>query len=163
MGLAESLKSVASVIPGVKGYFSREEVRDADKTVREHVAKALDAVKGRVDGAKRTLVDAHKLMALSDLDRVSSVIDRVRNRFRTAEYGHGSFFSSFKVDETVLGKLMEFDRALGDRVAALAGKADALDKAGADEAAAKTAAASMESDVKAIDSTFSDRDLILGK
>ena len=163
MSLQDGLKAVAKVIPGVAGYFSREEVRTADKLVREHVAKAIEVVKTRVDGAKRRLVDNKKIGALMDLDRVSSRLDRLRNRVRTASYGHSAFFADFKVDEAVLGQLMDFDRDLGERVAALGTKVTDLDKAAGDETVAKNAALALETEVQAIDEAFTGRDAILGK
>lgn len=163
MSFADQLKSVAKVIPGVSGYMSREEVRDTDKVVREHVASALDRVKAKVEDAKRAEVDAKRLGALTALDRVTSKLERVRNRVRHASYGHSAFFANFKVDEGVLGQLVDFDRALGESVAKLDEKAAALAKGAGDEAAVKTAAASLESDVQAIDEAFSGRDGILGK
>lgn len=163
MGLAEGLKSVAKVIPGVTGYINRDELRETDKVVRGHVVKSLEAVKGRVDGVKRMLVDEKKIMMLGNLDRVTSRIDRVRNRVSTAAYGDKSFFSEFKVDEPVLEKLIEFDRGMGEKVLQLADHAAALEKAGTDEAVVKTASAAMEKSVQELDELFTSRDSILGK
>ena len=163
MGLADGLKAVAKLIPGVTGYMNRDELRETDKIVRGHVVKSLEAVKGRVDGVKRTLVDEKKLMVLSNVDRVTSRIDRVRNRVSGAAYGDKSFFSDFKIDETVLNQLIEFDRGMGEKVVQLADHANALEKAGADEAAVKTAASAMEKAVQELDELFTSRDSILGK
>jgi hypothetical protein len=163
MGLAEGLKSVAKLIPGVTGYMSREELRETDKVVRGHVVKSLEAVKGRVENVKRTLVDEKKLMALGNLDRVTSRIDRVRNRVNGAAYGDKSFFSELKIDETVLNQLIEFDRSMGEKVLQLADHAAALEKAGVDEAAIKTGSTAMESSVQQLDELFTSRDSILGK
>ena len=163
MGVADGLKAVAKLIPGVTGYMNRDELRETDKVVRGHVVKSLEAVKGRVEGVKRTLVDEKKLGALSALDRVTSRIDRVRNRVANAAYGDKSFFSDFKVDETVLGQLVEFDRGMGEKIVALAGHAGELEKAGADEGTVKTAASTMEQAVQQLDELFTSRDSILGK
>lgn len=163
MGLAEGLKSVAKLIPGVTGYMNRDELRETDKVVRGHVVKSLEAVKARVDGVKRMLVDEKKLMVLGNLDRVTSRIDRVRNRVSTAAYGDKSFFSEFKIDEGVLNQLIEFDRGMGEKVLQLADHAAALEKAGVEEPAVKTASASMEKSVQELDELFSSRDSILGK
>lgn len=163
MGVADGLKAVAKVIPGVAGYMSRDELRETDKVVRGHVVKSLEAVKGRLDGVKRALVDERKLSVLSHVDRVTSRIDRVRNRVAGAAYGDKSFFSSFQVDEAVLERLIEFDRGMGEKVLALAEQAAALEKAGVDEAQVKTLAAAMETAVQQLDELFTSRDSILGK
>lgn len=163
MSFADSLKGLAKIIPGVTGYMSREEVRNADKVVREHVAKNLDQIKARVDDAKRAMVDGKKLGALGPLDRLTSRIDRLRNQVRTATYGHSSFFADFKVDEAVLAQVVDFDRALGERVASLGEKAAALVAAGDDESRATQAAKDMETEVQAMDEAFTGRDKILGK
>lgn len=163
MGLAEGLQSVAKLIPGVSGYMSRDELRETDKVVRGHVVKSLEAVKGRVENVKRALVDEKKLMALGNLDRVTSRIDRVRNRISGAAYGDKSFFSEQKIDEAVLNELIEFDRGMGENVLKLADHAVALEKAGVDEAAVKTASGAMESSVQQLDELFTSRDSILGR
>ena len=163
MGLAEGLKSVAKLIPGVSGYMNRDELRETDKVVRGHVVKSLEMVKSRVDNVKRALVDEKKLMVLSTVDRVTSRIDRVRNRVSGAAYGDKSFFSEFKVDEGVLNQLIEFDRGMGEQVLKLADHALALEKAGVDEAAVKTASAAMETSVQQLDELFTSRDSILGR
>lgn len=163
MGVADGLKELAKLIPGVTGYMNRDELRETDKVVRGHVVKSLEAVKGRVEGVKRALVDEKKLTALSALDRVTSRIDRVRNRVANAAYGDKSLFSEFKVDESVLGELVEFDKGLGEKVLTLAGHAAELEKAGADEGKVKGAAAAMEQAVQQLDELFTSRDSILGK
>ena len=163
MGVADGLKALAKLIPGVTGYMNRDELRDTDKVVRGHVVKSLEAVKGRVEGVKRNLVDEKKLMALAPLDRVTSRIDRVRNRVANAAYGDKSFFSNFKVDEAVLNQLVEFDRGMGESVLKLAEQAAELEKAGVDEGKIKPAASAMEQSVQALDELFTSRDSILGK
>ena len=163
MGVADGLKELAKIIPGVAGYMERDSLRETDKTVRGHVVKSLEAVKDRVEGVKRALVDAKQLMALSSLDRVTSRIDRVRNRVAGAAYGDKSFFSDFKVDDAVLEQLIGFDKGMGEKALELADHCAALEKAGTDDAAVKKAAGAMESAVQQLDELFTSRDSILGK
>lgn len=163
MGPSDGLKAVAKLIPGVTGYLTREELRETDQVVRSHVAKSLEAVKGRLDQVKRALVEERRLMLLPDVDRISGRIDRVVNRVAHAAYGDRSFFSDFKIDEGVLSQLVEIDRGMGEKVLQLADHAATLEAAGADEAKVKQAASAMESSVQQLDELFTSRDAVLGK
>jgi len=110
------LERLLHVIPGFSGYLGKEERRETDKILREHLAKDLDRLRTRLDPVMRDLTDAGGLALVGEADRVKKAIERVANRLRYASYGYSGFLDVVKVREEELDRLYEFDAALVDHI-----------------------------------------------
>jgi hypothetical protein len=133
------IESILHYIPGFRGYLRKEERRDSDKLLRDHLAAKLDGLKRRIDPIIRDITASGGLAALGDVDRAKSVLDKLAGRIRTASYGYSGMFDAVKIDEQKLDRLYEFDAALVQRMEKLEDSIENLSKAAAGQADHKPA------------------------
>jgi hypothetical protein len=101
-------------VPGLGTYLKRENLRDADKLIRDELAERLDQVKGVLDKAKQKRVDAGSLKNLDRLDRATRKIEKVRDTIKFDSRGYRGVFDPEEVGETELMMLLDFDEKLFD-------------------------------------------------
>jgi hypothetical protein len=154
-----ALERLANAIPGFKGYRERELRRDADHQQREHLASRLEANKRALDELADQATRGGALDAINDVETARKRLDRVAARVRYAERGYSGFFDAVKVDETVLGRIYQFDLSLLEGVEAVRTAAEAARAAG--PAAARPALQAVAAAVDALDARLNDRDAIL--
>lgn len=99
-------------IPGYRGYRDKEDRRDADRRVREHVARAFGAQADRVERVARQLADQRRIREVGPVDELARSIRHVVDRIMTASYGYGGLFSDRNIDEIALDQLRRFDESL---------------------------------------------------
>lgn len=116
------LEQKLRAIPGFHGYLEKEERRNTDRILREHLAGRLDRLRERLDPVMRDLSDrgGFDMMDLTaKVDRVKKALERLVARVRYASYGYSGVFDAVKVREKELDRLYEFDLALMERIEAL--------------------------------------------
>lgn len=123
---AEDAPSKLSGLPIIGSYRAKELRREADKRLREQIARRLDSHRRKLTGLQRDLVSAGKLKMLPDLERAVGRLQLLIDSIRTAAYGYAPFFDLERVREEQLDRLMTFDRELADRVPQLQPRIDAL-------------------------------------
>lgn len=130
-------------VPGYRGYRAKEDRRDADRRVRDDIARTLTAQANRVQGVARDLANARRLNDIGPVDALDRALRRLVDRVTTASYGYGGLFSDRDIDERALDQLKRFDESLLAGAAALESSVAPIEHAasGTDElaAAAKTA------------------------
>ncbi len=99
-------------VPGYRGYRAKEDRRDADRRVREHVATAFAAQAERVDRVARDLAAQRRIMDVGPVDEFSRTLRHLIDRVRTATYGYGGLMGDRDVDEGALDQLRQFDEGL---------------------------------------------------
>ncbi len=154
-----ALEKLASAIPGFKGYRERELRRDADRQQREHLAARLEANKKALNELADQATRGGALDAINDIEAARKRLERVAARVRYAERGYSGFFDAVKVDETVLGRIYQFDLSLLEGVEAVRAATEAARAAG--PAGARSALAAVTAAVDALDARLNDRDAIL--
>ena len=154
-----ALEKLASAIPGFKGYRERELRRDADRQQREHLASRLEANKKALNELADQATRGGALDAINDVEAARKRLDRVAARVRYAERGYSGFFDAVKVDESVLGRIYEFDLSLLEGVEAVRAATEAARAAG--PAGARSALPAVTGAVDALDARLNDRDAIL--
>lgn len=114
--LAQKLKQLAERVPGLKDFLDREKLREQDKMLREHTAGKLQELKDSINGIKQKLLDDMKLSLLTDLDRLTSQIDRLRDKHRFDAYGYAGAFDEKKILAAELIRLFDYDLKILDKV-----------------------------------------------
>jgi hypothetical protein len=108
----DAFKKILGKIPGFKGYIERQSRRDADKLLRETIAREFDAQWQRISTLQKEMLSQGDLAHVDDMEeaaiKLRTFIDRVRN----ASYGHSSLFDAVKINEPELARLYQFDAAL---------------------------------------------------
>jgi len=117
---------IVAALPGFKGYREKELRRESDKLIRNHLVSKLSRVKDNVRGIFQKITDRRYLDVLSDMDRLTTKIDRVTEKVNHASYGYSGFFDIVRVKEENLDNMINFDNQLIGYVDALADAADAF-------------------------------------
>ncbi len=104
--------SLLDRIPGYRGYRSKEDRRDADRRVREHLVTAYDAQADRIERVARDLATARRLQEIGPVDEFARTLRHFIDRVRTATYGYGGLMGDRDVDAAALDQLRQFDEGL---------------------------------------------------
>ena len=115
--------------PGYSGYRDKEDRRDADRRVRDHLVQEYRRQLGRVERVARDLASDRKIMAIGPVDDFAKAVRHLSDRINTASYGYGGLFSDRDVDEGALDQLRLFDEGMLSGVGQLDGPIGALEAA----------------------------------
>jgi hypothetical protein len=99
-----SLQKLAAAIPGFKGYREQEIRRTADRLLRDHLVKLLDASRSKL---QRQLRDAGigDLQMVHTLERTERRLTSLRDRVDHASYGESGLFDAVKVQAEELDRM----------------------------------------------------------
>ncbi len=120
------LQQLASKIPGFSGYMERESRRDADRLLRDTLARRFEEQWRRLPDLQRQLMAGGMIDLVDDLDNATMRLQTVIDRLRTTSYGYAGFFDAVKINEAELDKIYAYDNALADHVGHIAEAIDAL-------------------------------------
>jgi len=125
----DPFKKILGKIPGFSGYIERQSRRDADKLLRETIAREYDAQWQRISTLQKEMLSQGDLIHVDDLEaaaiKLRTFIDRVRN----ASYGYSSLFDAVKINEEELARLYQFDAALLGMADEVSGALDNVESA----------------------------------
>ncbi len=113
-------------LPGIRGYIDKELRRDADKQVRELIARTLDEQKQALVKIQQKLLGAGGLKWMDDVESIIVKVQTLADRVRTASYGYAGLFDAQRIREEQLDALRRFDEGLARRVAGLESGVSAL-------------------------------------
>jgi hypothetical protein len=105
-------EKLVSKIPGYKGYKEKEQRREADKLLREHIANRMRTVKTQLDNLQTDLIGAGKIDLLDEAGSAATQLQTFIDRVRTAPYGYAGLFDAVRIKEDDLDRVYEFDAAL---------------------------------------------------
>ncbi len=123
------LEKLVSSIPGYKGYKEKEMRREADRILRETLARRYEEQWSRLSGVQKQLMSSGGIEYLDDVASAAVKLRGFIDKLRTAALGYGGVFDAIKVKEAELDKLYAFDNALADGVAQVSGTIDGIEAA----------------------------------
>ena len=115
----DPFKKLLSYIPGFSGYIERQNRRDADKILRETVARRFEEQWGRVSNLQVELVNNGMIKYVDDLEKAALQLRTFIDKISTAARGYSGLFDAVKINEKELDAIYQFDLAffeLGDQV-----------------------------------------------
>jgi hypothetical protein len=130
------------LLPGFRGYRRREERRQSDKLLRDHLVVLLDAEKAKLQRVEADLSRAGKITQVAALDRCLGQLTKWRDKLRYADYGYTGWLEKPEINEPELENMYQYDLSLRDTIAALQQKVAAV--AAADEAAFGAAVSALD-------------------
>lgn len=107
---------IRNTVSGFIGYFDRENRREADKMLREEIAKRYEEQWSRISGLQRQLIAGGQLKYLDDLEEAAIKMRIFSDRVGRAAYGYAGFFDAVRIHSDELTKLYEYDIALLENV-----------------------------------------------
>ena len=111
------IEKAISGLPGIKGYREKEMRRDADKQLRDALARRLESRRRKLTALQSDLLVSGGLLWLDDVERVVGRLQLFIDRIKTASYGYAPLFALNKVKEADLDRLLQFDQSLLTRSA----------------------------------------------
>ena len=115
----DPLKQLLSYIPGFKGYVERQNRRDADKLIRDTVARRFEEQLKRVSSLQSDLVSNGKIEYVDDMEKAAIKLRTFIDKVSTAPRGYSGMFDAVKINEAELLAIYQFDLAffeLGDQI-----------------------------------------------
>lgn len=128
-GKRGGLEKLVGAIPGYKGYKEKEMRREADKLLRETLARQFEVQWARLADVQKQLIGSGGILYVDDLDSAVTRLRGLIDKVKTASYGYGGLFDAIKVKEEDLDKLYQFDSGLADHVGNVSTAIDALQSA----------------------------------
>jgi hypothetical protein len=115
------LKKIELAIPGFRGYRKREDLRIADRLLREELANGLGQAATAVEEARNALAKRKELDVLEDMAKLVSRINTSVSRIRHAEQGYTGISPDYRILEPELNRMYEWDLGLLDDIENLMG------------------------------------------
>lgn len=131
----DPFKKLASYIPGFGGYVERQNRRDADKLVRDTVARRFTELLTRTSNLQKDLISAGKIQFVDDVEQAALQIQTFINKISTAARGYSGLFDAVKINQKELEQLYNFDLAFFDIAEQIGHGLDNLEASLADETA----------------------------
>ena len=119
-GQIDPFKKLLSYIPGFSGYIERQNRRDADKVLRDTVARRFEEHWGRASNLQVELVSSGMIKYVDDMEKAALALRTFIDKITTAARGYSGMFDAVKINEKELEAIYQFDVAfftLSDQVA----------------------------------------------
>ncbi len=110
------LEKAIRLIPGYKGYKSKEERRDNDQLFRTGLVNRLERLRTDINEIPASLRGPSALKSITDFDRILKRLEKVTDEIRFAARGYRGWFDMHKVREDELDKLYAFDVGLVENI-----------------------------------------------
>jgi hypothetical protein len=111
-GEMSGLEKIMAKLPGYKGYKEKEQRREADRLLRDHIVNRMRTVKDQLDVLQTDLISAGKIELLDEVGSAATQIQTFIDRVRTAPYGYAGLFDAARIKEDDLDRVYEFDASL---------------------------------------------------
>lgn len=103
------LKKLELMVPGLRGYRSKEDIRVSDNLLRNQVADKLDLAKSNLEALRKLIATGGDFNNLGSVGSLIAQIQQFSGEIRHAEQGYSGFGASFQIDEGKLNKLYNYD------------------------------------------------------
>jgi hypothetical protein len=115
----DPFKKLLGYIPGFSGYIERQTRRDADKVLRDTVARRFEEHWGRASNLQVELVSSGMIKYVDDMEKAALALRTFIDKITTAARGYSGMFDAVKINEKELQAIYQFDVAfftLSDQV-----------------------------------------------
>lgn len=115
-GDKSALANLAAKIPGLGGFIERNDLRAADKLLRETLAGRVEEQRRRVNDLQQQMLSGSGLLLLDDMEKAQTQLGTFADSIRSASYGYAGLFDKVKKDEEELSKLYDFDNRFFENI-----------------------------------------------
>ncbi|HSA99577.1 MAG TPA: hypothetical protein VLE49_02925 [Anaerolineales bacterium] len=131
----DPFKKLVSYIPGFGGYVQRQNRRDADKLLRDTVARRFDEQWKRASQIQVDMVSSGKIEYVDDMERAALQLRTFIDKISTAPRGYSGLFDAVKINEKELEAIYQYDAAFFDLAEQVGRALDNVEASLGDEAA----------------------------
>jgi hypothetical protein len=130
----DPFRRLAAMIPGFGGYIERQNRRDADKLLRETVARRFDEQSERISHLQTELVGQGKIQYVDDIEQAALKLRTFIDKISTAPRGYSGLFDAVKINEKELEAIYQYDAAFFDLAEQIGRAIDNVEASLGDEA-----------------------------
>ncbi|HAX69061.1 MAG TPA: hypothetical protein PK152_16340 [Anaerolineales bacterium] len=131
----DPFKKLIGFIPGFSGYVERQNRRDADKLLRETVARRFEEHWSRASNLQTELVSSGMIQYVDDMEKAVIAMRTFIDKISTAARGYSGMFDAVKINEKELEAIYQFDAAFFDLADQVKSGLDNVEASLGDEAA----------------------------
>lgn len=155
--MQDPFKKLASYIPGFKGYMERQTRRDADKVLRDTVARRFDEQWKRASQIQTDMVSNGQIAYVDDMEKAAIKLRTFIDKISTAPRGYSGLFDAVKINENELEKIYQFDAGFFDLAEQVARALDNVEASLGDETALPAAIRNVTSIARLAVETYNKR------
>jgi len=130
----DPFKKLMSHIPGFSGYIDRQNRRDADKILRDTVARRFEEQWKRASQLQSDMVSNGMIAYVDDMEKAAIQLRTFIDKITTAPRGYSGMFDAVKINEKELDAIYQFDNAFFDLADQVGRGMDNVEASLADEA-----------------------------
>lgn len=104
-------KKLELLIPGLRGYRTKEDLRASDSILRNQVADKLDHVKDNLQQVRKQVASNNDLTNLTNVGSLIAQIQTLSGEVRHAGQGYSGWVAPIQMTDDKLNKLYEYDYA----------------------------------------------------
>jgi hypothetical protein len=110
----DPLTKLSKIIPGWGGYIDRQTRRNADKILRDTVARRFEEHWKRASQIQSDMVSNGQIVYVDDMEKAAIQLRTFIDKISTAPRGYAGLFDAVKINEPELQALYQFDYAFFD-------------------------------------------------
>jgi hypothetical protein len=153
----DPFKKLASNIPGFDGYIERQTRRDADKLLRDTVARRFEEQWQRTSQLQSDMVSSGMIAYVDDMEKAALKLRTFIDKISTAPRGYAGLFDAVKINEAELQAIYQFDAAFFDLADQVARALDHVEASLGDQAALPAAIRNLTSLARLAVETYNKR------
>lgn len=159
----DPFKRLGSLIPGFKGYIERQNRREADKLLRDTVARRFDEQWKRASQLQVDMVSQGMIRFVDDMERATLQLRTFIDKISTAPRGYSGLFDAVKINEKELEAIYQYDAAFFDLADQVGHALDNVEASLGDEAALPAAIRNVTSIARTAVETYNRRsEVVIG-
>ena len=155
--MQDPFKKLASYIPGFGGYVERQNRRDADKLLRDTVARRFEEQWKRASQLQEEMVGGGMIAYVDDMEKAAIQLRTFIDRISNAPRGYSGLFDAVKINEKELEAIYQFDAAFFDLAEQIGRATDNVEASMGDEAALPAAIRNLTSLARLANETYNKR------
>jgi len=102
-------KKLELLIPGLRGYRTKEDLRASDSMLRNQVADKLDHVKDNLQQLRKQVAAGNDLTNLTNVGSLIAQVQTLSGEVRHAAQGYSGWVAPIQMTDDKLNKLYEYD------------------------------------------------------
>lgn len=155
--MQDPFKKLVSYIPGFGGYVERQNRRDADKLLRDTVARRFDEQWKRASRLQEDMVGSGMIAYVDDMEKAAIQLRTFVDRISTAPRGYSGLFDAVKINEKELEAIYQFDAAFFELAEQVGRANDNVEASMGDEAALPAAIRNLTALARLANETYDKR------
>jgi hypothetical protein len=113
------LKKIQLFVPGFRGYRQREDLRDADRMLRDQLAKKLGTQRKQVEDARSLVVNSFGSKELELMGGVINEYKKVEGLVSHSSPGYSGISADIQFKQDKIYKLYDYDASMIDALASM--------------------------------------------